>query len=155
MMSRPGGGRGIGEAMQGMPDIPGMRAKVEPRHSRVTIWDPLESMPELLQQINRLKEKWPIIGGAGGNGGGKWKPNERAVHELQPDAFKSVVLDLIDLQAGKMLAPFESVLPSREDAERLLPGKQLYDPWSNSRAKPTYAEDENAYFERILTAKHG
>lgn len=154
LMSKQGGGRAIGEAMSGMPNIPGMRCKVEPRHSRVTIFDPLENEPDLLAQINKLKEKWPIIGGES-NGAGKWKPNDTAVHVLVPDEFKSVVLDLVDLYKGKMLVPLDgSRIPSQEEAEAL-PGKQLYDPWSNSRAKPTYAEDEHAYFERILTAKHG
>lgn len=136
--------RGVGDAMNMMPRIPGLRMKVEPRHRRYTLFDPLEEDKATLDRINRTRDNAPAIA----TGAGKFTFVPAVTAELGVDEFKSLVLDLISMRQGEMLRTIDGRLPTQEMAAAM-DGKELYDPWSSSSRKPRYAEDAEAYHESL------
>lgn len=141
--SREGGGRQIGEALLNMPDIPGMRVKVDLTNGAYTIYDPLNNNPMLLDRINGIADKVPILRGP------KVKPVETInAHEQDPDRFKTLVLQLIRLVNDGMGKVTDGLMPKEESLEAL-PGRELFDPNSNSHAKPRYVKDYYKWSQEI------
>lgn len=141
--ARKGGGRQIGETLLNMPDIPGMRVRVNLAKQAYTIYDPLDANPVLLERINSISSTVPVLRGP------KVKPVESIqAQEKDPDRFKTFVLQLVRLVADGMAVVTDGNLPSEEALESL-PGRELFDPNSNSNTKPKYAKDYSKWAQEI------
>jgi hypothetical protein len=140
-------GRGLG-ILNNMPDIPGMYINLNPRQRKLVISDPLSENKRLLDDINKV---------ATGDGGfqlksmfANWSPRESMVHEkLDEDLVVSLMIEIATKVYGSspcMLKVPGSEPPTLKQIEAAqksgkLPGRELYDPWSNSQDKPRYKED--------------
>jgi hypothetical protein len=149
--SRPDGGRSIGDRMSKFPDTPGIRLEVKPREGILRIFDPLETDTKLMDAINRAYDEVSEI--KTGRKQGAWPED---IHNLDVDEMKSLLLEI----AKKVHAPPEQacmfvikgVVPTVKELADV-PGRELYDPWSNSTDKPKYVDQVPAWrdrWERLL-----
>lgn len=139
--SRPDvGGRAIGEAMGGMPDIPGQRMEIDIRKRTVRVFDPLEGDDSLLSRINSVRNKAESIGGA--ESGRDFKCIEETEQTLDEHTLKSLIREIALLvdNEGAVLSIGEIPAVKEIDA---LSGHYLYDPGDTiSPNKPRFAEPD-------------
>ena len=55
------GGRSLGDKMSRMPEIPGIRLRIEPRNGKVTIIDPYHDDPEALKIAGRRYDDAQVV----------------------------------------------------------------------------------------------
>ena len=144
LMRGEGGARQVGEKMSGMPDIPGIRMKVEPKELRFTLYDPLEKKPELLQQINGVLKRGLIVGTES-----TFVPKVEQLLSL--DEMKSLLMELDQKRDSGCLEVVQGELPLKGELESL-PGDELYDPWSSNPNKPPLKKDADAWRRRVEVA---
>lgn len=140
------GGRSMGEGMSRMPEIPGIRLKVEPKTRKVTIYDPLTTNPDLMETVNRRAKAAYIVQGE--DEARPWKTVEQVMEDA--DLFKSLLIELAymardDVDMCRLKA---GQLPTSEDLEKL-PGEEMYDPCNTGQDHPKLLKDVKAWRDSI------
>lgn len=140
--ARPEGGRDIGNAMSGMPDIPGLRMEIIASRKKAILFDPLENDEDRLARINAAARRARAIF----KGRDITFVRAREI-ELNDDLLKTLLLELWRKQQEHQLTVLDGELPDPEEIAKL-PGRELYDPWNNGR-KPTYVEQVPEWHDKI------
>ena len=138
--------RAIGDAMSRMPDIPGMRLAINFRESKATLFDPLDTMPELLKEISDT-----LQGALLSQGSAIRTPVKRVMHVLDADQFKTLILEIANKIKFNMAKVVEGRMPTADEIEAM-PGDELFDPWNSNPMKPRYKKDAQKYYERLQGA---
>mgnify|MGYP000715152702 CR=1 FL=1 len=139
------GGTDSGGRIQRMPEIPGLYFTVDPAKNVVTVTDPLD-LPEnktLLQTINAVARDIAITGQQFAG-----VPVQK--FELNNHEFKSFLLEIIGYHSTGYITinMIEGTLPD-VDSVQALPGKELFDPRSNSHVQPKFVKDVEEYLQRL------
>lgn len=141
---------GIGQ----MPRIPGVRVAVNVRRGLVRVYDPLANDPDLCKKIEGVLSN-PDNATIMPWGGEKVRPWDTSEISLDADKMKSLLLELArktrEPQAVRTYNVVNGEVPTVE-AVNNLPGREIYDPWSNSREKPRYVDQVDAWQERLHSA---
>lgn len=142
---RKQGGRDVGQIMQQMPDIPGMRIMVDYHAQKCRIFDPLETpeYKDVLVRVNQVAQEATAVK----QSGGKFTPVEAVEHKLDKDKMKTLCLELVRLVEDKQARVVAGELPTEEQLAAM-PGRKLFDPWNNSPRKPKYEDDAEAFYAR-------
>jgi len=144
------GGGDVGSVMQRMPDIPGINVIVIAKESKIVFEDPLEKDTDLCERINAIMAEVTSIAPAGGKA---IKHTPRREVELKADEFKTLMIELAYYNGDKsdMILHMQKGGTFPTDAQiAKLPGKELYDPRSNSHIQPKYVDDAAEFHERLV-----
>lgn len=154
---REDGGRDLGNAMAGMPDIPGLRIAVSPRDKTAVIFDPLEDDEELRERITSVMNRSTIL---------KTRETIKAVkkqrHELSEDQLKTLCIELYRKVNGEgfgvhgvhvSAVMVKGEMPSERDINKL-DGSELYEQWNEGR-HPRYRQDVEEWEERLFQSQAG
>lgn len=134
---RPMGGRDMGQAMNRMPDIPGMRLSFDPRTKTCRLYDPLEADKTLLDRVNSAAEGVPAII----KSGGRFTFVPASEHDFSdPDRLKTLLVELLNKVESGSCVVVEGELPTRDQLTKI-PGRRLHDPWNSSATKPRYSDE--------------
>ena len=145
---RANGARQIGELMSKMPDTPGIRLTVTRRSMTLRIFDPLEEDKALLDKVQKAMDDVHAVKQSGRKIGA-WP---EAVHKLDEHQLKSVLLEIsrkvhAPVDQACMFAVMGSTVPTLAQLENY-PGRELYDPWSNSVDKPMFTDQLAEWSDR-------
>lgn len=140
------GGRDIGQAMQRVPDIPGLFMTVTPKDGKAVIYDPWEKKPEMWEKLNG------VLAGAYAARAGKFGPVARSEMALSPDQMKTLCVELVKKVDGGQARVVKGTMPTAKQIEAM-PGRELFDPMNSGR-KPRYVDEVEAWTER-LDSIHG
>lgn len=140
---RPEGGRDLGAAMSGMPAIPGIHLRVEPREMMAYLEDPLQDQPELLARINRVARRAPVLKPRSA----EWKPVPTRKLPLNNDTLKTLLHELRRKQEAGQIRVVKGRMPATETIDKL-PGREMFDPWNSAR-KPTYRDEVPAWRKQV------
>lgn len=141
--------------LNNMPDIPGLCLAINPKQSKLRIYDPLEEDKRLLDQINAVASS--------GEGVmiksvfAKFVHVPAAEHKLDDDLLVSVMLEVARKYHGPSpcmrevrgsgRVPTEAEIKDLQ-ASGALTGRELFDPWSNSQDKPKFADDLKNFMDK-------
>lgn len=126
-------GRGGLPELLKFPDMPGIHIEVDATQKRARIYDPLANPANvnLLREIEPLYEKIS---------GGKGRPEEEQVFDLDPTALKSWLFWLKRTVDDGKARCVQCTLPKMQEIEAL-PGKTLIEPFNGSQTALKYKED--------------
>ena len=137
------GGRDVGRAMAGMPDIPGIRLRIDVGEQYYELHDPLSDNPKLMARIAHQITEARLQGVAG------TEPVESIVNEMDVDQLKTLLLEIWrKVNQTNQAVVVEGTLPDIDEINEL-PGNELYDPWNQTTHKPTYVKDVARYESQI------
>jgi len=144
------GGADVGGTMQRMPEIPGLTLIINPKHKTLTIIDPLKKDTDLLDRINAIHAEVSSIAPAGGRAF-KHVPDQK--YEFNDDEFKTIVMEFQYYNSSKCPFQLEMIngtsFPTDEQIEKL-PGRELFDPRSNSRIQPKFMDQYDEWQEKLV-----
>lgn len=148
----PNGGRvNIGDEIGAMPEIPGQRLRVDARDAKalkVIIFDPLETEEELRKKIARVLSNARRANASGSDTVGFI---ESQVQVVDADKFKTLLLELVQLETEKSLKVFKGKLPTLPEVEAL-PGRKLFDIANKSPHKPKYEDQVSGWYDALQRA---
>jgi hypothetical protein len=133
--------------MAGMPDIPGQCMEVDITKKTARVFDPLESQPELLNQINHVSAEAVSLRSSGT----VIVHVPEVTHTLDDDHFKSLLMELRRKRVSDCLRVVDGQLPAESVIEKL-PGRELS--FRTSAHAPRY-KDEVMGYERSLDMQRG
>lgn len=122
--------------MLSMPDVPGMRMKVTPKNKTVEIYDPLESMADLLREMATVYQRASHIVRC------EFKPMPRQTRTLNDDELVTFLWQLRRIADGvnPVFEVISGQLPTAKEIESL-PGRELSSKGPYSKNKPKYKDD--------------
>lgn len=129
-----------------MPDSPGMYVEMLSRDLSLRIFDPLEHKPELMERLNKAMDDIQAI-----KTGRRMRPVPEVAHILDPDTFKSLLLEIArkvhDTPERRCMELIKGDVPLVAQLQDY-PGRELFDPWSNSQTKPTFVDQLGKWRDR-------
>ncbi len=124
--------------------------ELDPRKLTYRLFDPLKGDEKKLEAITKAARKSFLKSRIKG---GDYKPMPEVKQELDPDTFKTLLIEI-----GKMLHPsnpeerkaklVKGDFPKAEQIEAM-EGDELYDVNNNSSQKPRYKKDSMEYLRKL------
>jgi len=143
------GGADVGGTMQRMPEIPGLSLVINAKNKTLMIVDPLKKNRDLLDRINSIQAEVSSIAPAGGRA---FKHVEDQEFQFDDDRFKTLMIELQYFNSERCPIKLEiekGSFPTDEQIAKLA-GRELFDPRSNSRIQPKYADQYDDWQERLV-----
>ena len=151
LMSQEGGGQSPGNAISGMPAIPGMHLDVDCAANTYRLWDPLnnegQETKELLSKIKTTMNRALLLGSDKDLKGVK-----ESSGKLNDDELVTMVVHIKRMELAKSVSVVRGDLPSDKAIEEYT-GRELNDLWNTSAHKPKYADEHEAYAAKIAEAR--
>lgn len=131
------------EEIAGMPDIPGMRVRIDPQRRRVVVYDPL-SLPENAELCRRVQAFVKKLTREDQG------PDKLTEHTLKSDnevkGWLYWTRRLVDARRARVT---QGTLPTLEEIERLA-GKTRIENFNSSARACKFKEDQDAWIEAVL-----
>jgi len=151
LMSQEGGGQTPGNAIAGMPVIPGMHLDVDCSANTYRLWDPLnnegQEAKDLLSKIKTIMNRALLLGSDK-----DLKGVNDASGKLSDDELVTMVVHIKRMELANSVSVVRGDLPSDKAIEEYT-GRELNDPWNTSAHKPRYADEQDAYAKKIAAAR--
>ena len=143
------GGTDVGGTMQRMPEIPGLTCIVVPKSKSMKVVDPLKTNSVLLERINSVIAEVSAIAPAGGR---SFRCVDDQEFKFDDNGFKTLLIELDYFNSPDCDIKLEMVngsFPTLAQIEKM-DGRQLFDPRSNSRIQPKFADQYDDWQERLV-----
>jgi len=125
-----------------MPDIPGMRLRVEPQNMVAVLFDPLDDDADLLERVNAVARRAKSF-----YKGVPFKPVPENRLQLNDDLLVTLLYELHRKMDAEQIEVVSGRLPTKEEIDTL-PGREYYDVWNNGR-RPRYVDEVPGWLERL------
>ena len=136
------GGLPVSQNWRSMPDTPGQRVEVDFKNLTLRVHDPLADDPALMRAVNAAHAKAPIRTRT------EYEPRPEKLITLSSHKFKTQVREIVQYAEQNHFDVTNGRLPTVDEIDAI-DGRYLYDPLSESQAKPMFEEDVDDYHERI------